>query len=70
MILARKILSYPNGWFSISKSNELKVGDVKEMKICGRHIVLFRGTNSKPYALDAYCPHVTFLYSTNRWEQI
>lgn len=40
------------------KSSELKKGDVKNQKLCGRHVVIFRGEDGKPYCLDAYCAHM------------
>lgn len=49
---------YPNGWFKIMNSGELKAGDVKYIDYCGRNIALFRGTDQKAYALDAYCAHM------------
>ncbi|CAF1666405.1 unnamed protein product, partial [Rotaria magnacalcarata] len=49
---------FPNGWFWIINSCDLKMGDVKAISYCGRDVVLFRGTNGKPYVLDGFCPHM------------
>ena len=49
---------FPNGWYRLLNSDELKVNDVKHLNYCGRNIVIFRGTNNKVYALDAYCSHM------------
>lgn len=49
---------FPNGWFSIINSAELKVNDVQYIDYCGRNIVLFRGANGKAYALHSYCSHM------------
>ena len=49
---------YPNGWYKLLNSDELGVNAVKHLDYCGRDIVLFRGTNHKVYALDAFCAHM------------
>ena len=48
---------YPNGWFFISRSSEIKRGETKYIDLHGDNIALFRGTNGKVYALHAYCAH-------------
>jgi cholesterol 7-dehydrogenase len=57
--------SYPNGWYRLCRSGELKTGyyewdfrEVKEIKISGRHIAYYRGTDKQVYAVAAYCPHM------------
>jgi len=50
--------SYPNGWYILSRSNLLKSGKVSEIKICGRHIAYYRGTDNVVYAVSAYCTHM------------
>ncbi|CAD8187595.1 unnamed protein product [Paramecium pentaurelia] len=50
--------SYPNGWYRLCRSGELKSGEVKEIKLCGRHIAYYRGTDKNVYAVAAYCPHM------------
>ena len=49
---------YPNGWYRLLNSDELKINDVKHFDYCGRNVVIFRGTNSKVYGLDAFCSHM------------
>ncbi|CAF0772677.1 unnamed protein product [Adineta steineri] len=49
---------FPNGWYWIINSCDLKPGDVKPISYCGRNVVLFRGKNGNPYVLDAYCAHM------------
>jgi cholesterol 7-dehydrogenase len=34
------------------------VGDVKYLKLNGRHLVLYRGEDGIPYAMDAHCTHM------------
>lgn len=31
---------------------------MKEIKLCGRHIAYYRGTDNTVYAVAAYCPHM------------
>ena len=49
---------YPNGWFSIIDSDQLKVGEVKYVCILGEHLAVFRGEDGSVSVLDAYCPHL------------
>lgn len=49
---------FPNGWYRLCNSDELKVNQVRFFNYCGRNVVLFRGTNGKVYCLDAYCSHM------------
>ena len=48
----------PNGWFSVSCSDELAAGDVKLLRYFGEDLVLFRGEDGVAHVLDAYCPHL------------
>lgn len=50
---------YPNGWFKVCNSWELKPGQVKYIQMLGLELALYRGEKShKAYALDAYCTHL------------
>ena len=49
---------FPNGWYRLMLSNDLKSCDVRSIDGVGRNVVLFRGTDGKPYVLDAYCAHM------------
>lgn len=49
---------FPNGWYNLCNSDELKVNDVKYFGYCGRDVVVFRGSNGKVYALSSYCSHM------------
>lgn len=49
---------YPNGWFQIAWSHELRPGEVKPVRCLGRELVLFRGQDGRAHVLDAYCPHL------------
>jgi len=49
---------FPNGWFKIMNSDDLKKEDVKYVDYCGRNLAMFRGKDGKVYALEAYCAHM------------
>lgn len=49
---------YPNGWFGLTESWQLKKLDTKNIQCLGLNIALFRDENGKAHALDAYCPHL------------
>ncbi|KAG2388697.1 hypothetical protein C9374_000136 [Naegleria lovaniensis] len=50
---------YPNGWFKVCNSWELKPGQVKYVRMLGLELALYRGEKShRAYALDAYCTHL------------
>lgn len=46
------------GWFRIESTRNLKPGDVKYIKLNGRHIALFRGEDKIAYAVNAFCTHM------------
>jgi cholesterol 7-dehydrogenase len=50
--------AYPNGWFCIGKSTDVQIGQTKYIDSHGEHVAVFRGTNGKLYALEAYCAHM------------
>ncbi|CAL8128734.1 unnamed protein product [Orchesella dallaii] len=50
--------SYPNGWFAVLESNELKRNTVREVDALGLNLVAWRGESGKCYVADAYCPHL------------
>lgn len=49
---------FPVGWFLVSYSDELAVGQVKPIKAMGHDLVLFRGEDGKARVLGAWCPHL------------
>lgn len=49
---------FPNGWFRIAYSSDLKKGAVTPIQALGKELVLFRGEDGKPRVLDAHCPHL------------
>jgi cholesterol 7-dehydrogenase len=51
---------YPSGWYVVTRSSELRRGEVSGHTIAGRRIVLFRTDDERasPAALDGFCPHL------------
>jgi cholesterol 7-desaturase len=62
--LAREDLSstalppFPNGWFAIAFSTEVKRGVVLSRRFLGHELVLFRTASGVAVVLDAHCPHL------------
>ena len=50
--------AFPNGWFVVSYSDELDVGQVKPIEYFGKDLVLFRGEDGEARVLDAHCRHL------------
>lgn len=53
-----KLYPYPNSWYVLCKSAELKAGQIMPVKFAGKDIVLFRTQSGKAAATDAHCPHM------------
>ena len=49
---------FPMGWFSVSRGNELQVGEVKQVQAFDRELVLYRTRSGVPVLQDTYCPHL------------
>lgn len=49
---------YPNGWFAVLESRDLKSGEAKTVSCLGRNLAVFRGEDGRSHILDAYCPHM------------
>jgi phenylpropionate dioxygenase-like ring-hydroxylating dioxygenase large terminal subunit len=48
----------PFGWYAVSLSRDLAVGEVKPLHYLGKELVLFRTESGEAKLLDAYCPHL------------
>lgn len=48
---------YAFGWYGVSLSDELAVGEVKSVRFFGREMALWRGEDGQPNLIDAYCAH-------------
>ncbi|MGW2369720.1 Rieske 2Fe-2S domain-containing protein [Streptomyces sp. NPDC001667] len=49
---------YPNGWFAIAFSGELRRGEVIRRRLMGEEIVAYRTRGGRPVITSAYCPHL------------
>jgi cholesterol 7-dehydrogenase len=56
--MGKTLPAYPNGWFVIMESSELKKGETKYVDAHGESLSVFRGNNGKAYVMGAYCPHL------------
>jgi 3-ketosteroid 9alpha-monooxygenase subunit A len=50
--------AFPFGWFAVSYSDELAVGEVKPVRYFARDLVVWRGEDGQARVLDAYCRHL------------
>ena len=46
------------GFYFAMPSMSLKNGQAKSLKICGQHLVFYRGDSGEVYAMDGFCPHM------------
>ena len=49
---------FPMGWYSVSRSQELLVGEVTAVQAFDRELVLYRTRSGKAVLQDAFCPHL------------
>lgn len=49
---------FPMGWYSVSRSQELLVGEVKAVQAFDRELALYRTRSGEAVLQDAYCPHL------------
>ncbi|XP_050522723.1 cholesterol 7-desaturase nvd 1 isoform X2 [Daktulosphaira vitifoliae] len=49
---------YPNGWFSLIESDQVKLEQVQHVTALGEHFAVLRTKNGNVNVLDAYCPHL------------
>ena len=49
---------FPMGWFSVARSHELAIGEVKPVQAFDRELVLYRTRSGVPALQDAFCPHL------------
>ena len=50
--------SFPNTWYPICLSSELKINAVQKKKIAGNEFILFRDEKGVVSAIDKNCPHM------------
>ncbi|MEA5581502.1 aromatic ring-hydroxylating dioxygenase subunit alpha [Nodularia harveyana UHCC-0300] len=49
---------FVEGWYWVMPSKQLRVTEVKSVKILGRELAIYRGKDKKVVIVDAYCPHM------------
>lgn len=49
---------FPNGWYPLIASRELKPGDVRYVSALGKEWAVFRTQSGKAAVVGAYCPHL------------
>ena len=49
---------FPMGWYSVARSHELHIGEVKQVQAFERELVLYRTRSGEAVLQDAYCPHL------------
>lgn len=49
---------FPNGWFALMESADLKRGEAKNVDCLGHNFAIFRNENGAVHILDAYCSHM------------
>lgn len=49
---------FPMGWYSVARSHELQVGEVKRVHAFDRELALYRTRSGVPVLQDAFCPHL------------
>jgi len=50
--------AFPFAWYYACYSDELLPGEVRQARYLARDLVLWRGQDSHPHVMDAYCPHL------------
>lgn len=49
---------YPNGWFCVAESRDLKIGGVLAVDAIGQNLCIYRDEGGIARCVDAYCPHL------------
>jgi cholesterol 7-dehydrogenase len=56
--IGKTLPPYPNGWFVLMFSRDIKIGESKYIDTHGESLAVFRANNGKVYVVSAYCPHL------------
>ncbi|PSJ30438.1 (2Fe-2S)-binding protein [Streptosporangium nondiastaticum] len=52
------LLPFPDGWFGVAFSSELKPGQVLRRRLAGEDVVLYRTRGGRLRGIEPYCPHL------------
>lgn len=50
--------AYPNGWFCVGYSDDVAVGEIKNITYFGKPLIVWRGEDGVASVFDAHCPHL------------
>ena len=56
--IQRYPMPMPYGWYAVSYSDELAVGESRAVHYFGQELVLFRTESGRAVLMEAYCPHL------------
>jgi phenylpropionate dioxygenase-like ring-hydroxylating dioxygenase large terminal subunit len=56
--LALSEYRYPTGWFCVSWSEDVAIGEVKALQYFGENLVCYRAESGQVHVLDAHCLHL------------
>lgn len=51
-------MKYPSSWYRVFARDDVSVGDVLPLTLCGQQLVFFYPVSGEPAVLDAHCPHL------------
>lgn len=54
LIRGRRVLPYPDGWFAVCFSHELKRGDVRTVPFMGQELVVYRTHAGEAFAVEPF----------------
>lgn len=54
----RNLQAIPNSWYVLAKSDNVKPGQILNLQLAGKNVVIFRTESGKICVSDAYCPHM------------
>lgn len=53
-----RLSGYPEGWYAVAFSADLRPGTVLRRRLMNRELVVFRTASGTAVVMDAYCPHL------------
>jgi len=57
-VTAEKLPHWPQTWYVVGRSSDLKRGSTQAVELAGKQVVLYRTENGVLNALDGICPHM------------
>jgi len=53
-----ELVPFPNSWYVVTVSEDLKQGKILSTQFCGSEVILFRTEAGEAVMMEAYCPHL------------